>query len=198
MPAKSKPSEYIKLFQKTKALLKGHFKLSSGLHSPEYFQCALVLQYPKTAEKLGKDLARKLKPFKPQAVVSPALGGVVIGQEVARALVVRAIFTERKDGVMSLRRGFQVGKNERLVVIEDVITTGKSTNEVVQCVSALGGKVVAVGSVVDRSSTSPGFTVPFQSLLKMEVVTFSEDALPDWLAKVPLTKPGSRPEKQPI
>jgi len=191
-------ADYIKLFKKTKALLKGHFKLSSGLHSPEYFQCALVLQYPRVAEKLGKDLAKKLKPFKPQAVVSPALGGVVIGQEVARALGVRAIFTERKDGVMTLRRGFQIGKNERLIVIEDVITTGKSTNEVIQTVSALGGRVVAVGSVVDRSSASPGFPAPFKSLLQMEVVTFSEDALPDWLAKVPLTKPGSRPEPSKV
>ena len=193
-----KSPDYIKLFKKTKALLKGHFKLSSGLHSAEYFQCALVLQYPKYAEKLGKDLAKKLKPFKPQVVVSPALGGVVIGQEVARALGVRAIFTERKEGVMQLRRGFSVKKNERLVVIEDVITTGKSTNEVVQCVSALGGKVVAVGSIVDRSSIDPSFPAPFKCLLKMEVVTFEENALPDWLAKVPLSKPGSRPEPSKV
>jgi orotate phosphoribosyltransferase len=187
--------DYLKLFERTQALLKGHFKLSSGLHSPEYFQCALVLQYPEYAEELGKDLAEKLRSLKPTAVVSPALGGVIIGQEVARALKVKAIFTERKEGAMELRRGFSVSPEDRLVVIEDVITTGGSTKEVIKVVEGLGGKVVAVGSIVDRTSESPNFPVAYECLLKMKVVAFKETEIPDWLAKVPITKPGSRPEK---
>lgn len=184
---------YLNMFRKSGALLKGHFKLSSGLHSPEYFQCALVLQYPRFASKLGKGLAQKLKAFKPTAVVSPAIGGLIIGQEVARALNVRAIFTERKEGKMTLRRGFSVSKKDRLVVIEDVITTGGSTKETIQVITKLGGKVKAVGSIVDRSSKSPGFKVPYKSLFKMKVVTFPEDKLPGWLSAISLTKPGSRP-----
>lgn len=192
MSERSNP--YLKMFKKSGALLKGHFKLSSGLHSPEYFQCALVLQYPKYAAKLGKALAEKLESFKPEAVASPALGGVVIGQEVARALNIRHIFTERKEGAMSLRRGFSVTKGERFVVIEDVITTGGSTQEVIRLITELGGEVVAVGSIVDRSQTVPAFPAPFESLFKMQVVTFPENAIPDWLQAIPLAKPGSRPE----
>jgi orotate phosphoribosyltransferase len=188
-----KQNIYLRIFERSGALLRGHFRLSSGLHSPEYFQCALVLQHPRLAARLGRDLAKRLRPFKPTAVVSPAIGGIVIGQEVARSLGVRAIFTERKEGKMTLRRGFHVDKGERLVVVEDVITTGGSTKETIRAVSALGGKVKAVGSIVDRSSKKKVFSIPFKSLFKMKVVTFREDRLPDWLRAIPVTKPGSRP-----
>jgi orotate phosphoribosyltransferase len=186
--------DYLKLFEETGALLKGHFKLSSGLHSPEYFQCAVVLQYPAIATKLGKDLGVKLKSLRPTVVVSPALGGVIIGHETARALKVRAIFTERREGVMELRRGFSIQKGERAVVIEDVITTGGSTKEVIRVIESLGGRVAGVGCIVDRTSQNPDLPVPLCSLMKMEVVTFPEERLPEWLARIPLTKPGSRPE----
>jgi orotate phosphoribosyltransferase len=188
-----KQNSYLKLFEKSGALLKGHFKLSSGLHSPEYFQCALVLQFPRYAQKLGKDLAQQLRSMKPTAVVSPAIGGLIIGQEVARALNIKAIFTERKEGKMTLRRGFSVKKGERLVVIEDVITTGGSTKETISVISQLGGKVVGVGSIVDRSSKGKIFKVPYKCLFKMKVVTYKENKLPAWLKALPLTKPGSRP-----
>ena len=187
-----KNDPYLKLFKKSEALLNGHFKLSSGLHSPEYFQCAKVLQYPKYASKLGKDLGAKLKSSKPTLVVSPAIGGIVIGQEVGRALGVRAIFTERKEGEMVLRRGFEIEQGARVVVIEDVITTGGSTKETIKVIKKLGGKVVAVGSIVNRSSKTKIFTIPYKFLFKMKVVTFKSNKLPAWLAKIPLTKPGSR------
>ena len=188
MPAES----YLKLFEKSGALLKGHFKLSSGLHSPEYFQCALVLQYPKVASMVGRDLANKLNSFQPTAVISPAIGGLIIGQEVARALDVRGIFTERKEGRMVLRRGFSVKKKERVVIVEDVITTGGSTQEVVEVIKQQGAEPVAIGSIVDRSAGPLKFDLPFETLFKMNVETYPDDSLPDWLAKIPITKPGSR------
>ena len=184
---------YINIFKKSGALLSGHFKLSSGLHSPEYFQCALVLQYPRFASKLGKDLAAKLGKYKPTVVVSPAIGGLIIGQEVARSLGVRAIFTERKEGKMVLRRGFSLSKDDRVVVIEDVITTGLSTKETIKVIKSQKAKVVGVGSIVNRSSKSKIFTVPYAPLFKMKVVTFKPNKLPTWLKEIPLTKPGSRP-----
>jgi len=194
MPTESSESSasYLELFEKSGALLKGHFKLSSGLHSPEYFQCALVLQYPKVASMIGRDLANKLKSYKPTAVVSPAIGGLIIGQEVARALDVRAIFTERKEGKMVLRRGFSVQKKERIVIVEDVITTGGSTQEVVGVIKKQGAEPVAIGSIVDRSAGPLKFNLPFETLFKMNVETYQENALPEWLAKIPITKPGSR------
>ena len=178
MPTESSES-YLKLFEKSGALLKGHFKLSSGLHSPEYFQCALVLQYPKVASLVGRDLANKLKSYKPTAVVSPAIGGLIIGQEVARALDVRAIFTERKEGKMVLRRGFSVEKKERVVIVEDVITTGGSTQEVVEVIKKQGAEPVAIGSIVDRSAGPLKFDLPFETLFKMNVETYPENSLPD-------------------
>ncbi len=186
-------NDYLKIFKKSGALLKGHFRLSSGLHSPEYFQCAKVLQYPKYASKLGRELAGKLKRFKPTLVISPALGGVVIGQEVGRALGVRTIFTERKDGVMTLRRGFEIYPDDRIVIIEDVITTGGSTKETIQVISKLGGRVLAVGSIVNRSSKSKIFKIPYQFLFKMKVLAYKPNKLPASLAAIPVTRPGSRP-----
>src|SRR6185503_4600729 len=150
--------DVLKIFQKEKAYLTGHFLLSSGLHSPNYMQCALVLQQPHLAEKLCKDLAKKLKGHKIDAVIGPALGGMIVSYEMARALKVRSLFAERVDGSFALRRGFSIKKNERFLVVEDVITTGKSIYEVIALVEKMGGKVAAVGSIVDRRDGAAVFT----------------------------------------
>ena len=142
--------DLLKEFQETGALLSGHFQLSSGLHSDRYLQCATLLQWPDRAERIGRRLAQELSPSQAAVVVSPALGGVIIGHEVARALGVRALFTERKDGRMQLRRGFRLEPSERVAVVEDVFTTGKSTRETIEAIGQLGGSVVAAGSIVDR------------------------------------------------
>jgi len=168
------------LFKKNNALLNGHFKLSSGLHSDTYFQSALILQYPKEAERLGEELAKKIREnnVKVDAVVSPATGGVVIGQEMGGALGVRAIFTERVGGKVLLRRGFSVNENEKVLVVEDVITTGLSTREVIETLKANGAQVVAVASLVDRSAGKVDFGVPRFSLLSLEVKSYKEEDCP--------------------
>ena len=141
----------VDIFKRRGALLEGHFLLSSGLHSSRYLQCALVLQFPEDAEKLGSELARRFSSEQIDLVIAPALGGVIVAHEVARALGTRALFTEREAGQMQLRRGFQIGQGERALVVEDVITTGGSTREVIGVVESSGGLVVAVGSIIDRS-----------------------------------------------
>src|SRR5579864_4244057 len=143
--------ELLDLFRRSGALLEGHFRLSSGLHSPGYLQCALVLQHPGHAEALGRAIADRTRDLRPTVVLSPALGGVVIGHEVGRALGVRALFAERQDGALMLRRGFVVSESDRVLVIEDVLTTGGSTRETMQVATAAGGQVVGVASIVDRS-----------------------------------------------
>src|ERR671926_804859 len=143
--------ELLDLFRRSGALLEGHFRLTSGLHSPGYLQCALVLQHPQHAEALGRAIADRVRDLRPTVVLSPALGGVVIGQEVGRALGVRAIFVERQDGALTLRRGFMIGETDRVLVVEDVLTTGRSTRETMQVAIAAGGQVVAAGAIVDRS-----------------------------------------------
>lgn len=183
--------EVKELFLKSGALLQGHFQLSSGLHSEEYLQCALVLAQPELAAKLGEALAGLLR-AKPDLILSPAMGGLIIGHEVARALGVRAYFTERENGIMTLRRGFALKPREKVVIVEDVITTGKSTGEVLQVVRTLGAEAAGVLSIVDRSITPPEFGVPFQSLVKMKIETFSPEACPSCRAGKPLMKPGSR------
>jgi orotate phosphoribosyltransferase len=154
------------LFRRSGALLEGHFRLTSGLHSPGYLQCALVLQNPADADMLGRALADQCRHLRPTVVLSPALGGIVIGQEVGRALGVRAIFAERQDGDLTLRRGFTVSENDRVLVIEDVLTTGGSTRETMRVATAAGAQVVGAGSIVDRSG-GVELPVPFFSLLSI-------------------------------
>jgi orotate phosphoribosyltransferase len=184
--------EVLFLFEELNALLKGHFKLSSGLHSEKYLQCAIVLQHPVIAEKLAKELAAKFETEKIEVVIGPALGGVTWSYEVARALGVRSLFTEREEGKMTLRRGFSIKEGERVLVVEDVVTTGGSTKEVIDVVNASGGIVVGVGSVIDRSDKPVDFGVKFKSLAKLKVQTFKEHDCPLCKAGTPVLKPGSR------
>jgi orotate phosphoribosyltransferase len=182
------------LFKENNALLNGHFKLSSGLHSDTYFQSALILQHPKKAEFLAQELAEKLKEnnIEVDVVVSPAMGGVIIGHEMGRALGVRAIFTERVDGKVLLRRGFSLKENEKVLVVEDVITTGLSTREVIESIKPSGCKVVAVVSLVDRSAGKIDFGVPKISLLSLEVKSYKEEDCPTCKEGSVAIKPGSR------
>ena len=182
----------LNLFTEHSALLTGHFRLSSGLHSEKYLQCALVLQYPDAAQKLSKALAEKFSKDKIDVVIGPALGGITLAYEVARAFGVRGLFTERQEGSMVLRRGFSIGKGEKVLVVEDVITTGGSTREVIDVVRSLGGEVVGVGSIIDRSAQGVDFGAPFQALAKMKVETFEEKNCPLCKKNIPVTKPGSR------
>lgn len=184
--------DVLKIFDKYNALLSGHFKLSSGLHSEKYLQCALVLQYPDVAEKLSKALAERFSKEKVDLVIGPALGGITLAYEVARAFKVRGLFTERQEGKMVLRRGFSINKGEKVLVVEDVITTGGSTKEVIEVVKSLGGIVVGVGSIVDRSDNPVDFGARFESLAKIKVDMFEENSCPLCKKSIPVTKPGSR------
>lgn len=184
--------EILALFDKYSALLKGHFKLSSGLHSEKYLQCALVLQHPDVAERFSKAIAEKFSKGEIDVVIGPALGGITLAYEVARTLGVRGMFTERQEGRMLLRRGFCIEKGENVLVVEDVVTTGGSTKEVIEVAKSYGGVVVGVGSIIDRSDGAIDFGAPFQSLAKIKVETFKEDACPLCKKNIPLTKPGSR------
>jgi len=185
--------ELLDLFRRSGALLEGHFRLSSGLHSTGYLQCALVLQNPADAERLGQAIASGVRELRPTVVLSPALGGVVIGHEVGRALGVRALFAERQDGVLTLRRGFMISETDRVLVVEDVLTTGGSTRETIQVATAAGGRVVGVASIVDRSGGSAAFDVPYHSLLAVDLPTYQPDACPLCAKGQPVIKPGSRP-----
>jgi orotate phosphoribosyltransferase len=185
--------QLLDLFRRSGALLDGHFRLSSGLHSAGYLQCALVLSNPADAEKLGRALADRVRALRPTAVLSPALGGVVIGHEVGRALGVRALFAERQDGLLTLRRGFVLGEADRVLVVEDVLTTGTSTRETIQVTSAAGAQVVGIASIVDRSGGTARFEVPFESLLSVDLPTYSPEACPLCAQGLPVVKPGSRP-----
>jgi orotate phosphoribosyltransferase len=181
------------LFRKSGALLEGHFRLSSGLHSSGYLQCALVLQHPAHAEALGQAIGERTRELRATVVLSPALGGVVIGQEVGRALGIRAIFAERQDGALTLRRGFILAENDRVLVIEDVFTTGGSTRETIQVARAAGGQVVGAASIVDRSGGTLAFDVPAHSLLEVSLPTYEPERCPLCAQGLPVTKPGSRP-----
>jgi orotate phosphoribosyltransferase len=185
--------ELLALFRRSGALLEGHFRLSSGLHSPGYLQCALVLQHPEYAEAFGRAIAERTRALGATVVLSPALGGVVIGHEVGRALGVRAIFAERQDGVLSLRRGFTLAPTDRVLVIEDVLTTGGSTRETIQVATAAGGQVVGAASIVDRSGGTARFDVPFAALLDVALPTDDPSACPLCAQGLPVVKPGSRP-----
>ena len=185
--------ELLDLFRRSGALLEGHFRLSSGLHSSGYLQCALVLQHPQPAEALGRAIAERTRELKPTVVLTPALGGVIIGQEVGRALGVRAIFAERQDGALTLRRGFMIGEADRVLVVEDVLTTGGSTRETMQVATAAGGRVVGAAAIVDRSGGRATFDVPFAALLAIDLPTYEPDKCPLCAQGLPVTKPGSRP-----
>jgi orotate phosphoribosyltransferase len=185
--------ELLALFRKTGALLDGHFVLRSGLHSREYFQCAILLQHTEIAERICKLLAEKLRAFVCDSVISPALGGIIVGQEVGRSLGKRHIFTEKEDGKLALRRGFKIDNGEKFIVVEDVVTRGGRVQETIDIVRAHGGAVTAVGVIVDRSGKSkPDFGCPFVSLVEMNVENFAADKLPPDLANIPAVKPGSR------
>jgi orotate phosphoribosyltransferase len=185
------------LFEQTGAYLRGHFRLTSGLHSGSYLQSALVLQYPRHAERLGRELARMLSALTGTEiglVVSPALGGLIVGHETARALGVRFLFTERDaDRRMSLRRGFSIGAGERACIVEDVITTGGSTKEVIDIVQAAGGIAVAAGSIIDRSGGAVDLGIPRVALETLTVEAFDPAQCPMCRRGEPVTKPGSRP-----
>jgi orotate phosphoribosyltransferase len=185
--------ELFALFRKTGALLDGHFILRSGLHSGQYFQCALLLQHTDIAAKVCGWLADKLREFDCEAVISPALGGIIVGQEVGRALGKRHIFVEKEDGKLVLRRGFQIAEDEKFIVLEDVVTRGGRVQETIDIVRAHGGIVSAVGVILDRSGQAkPDFGCPFVSLIEMNVETFPAGKLPPDLAKIPAVKPGSK------
>lgn len=188
--------EVLQHYRDSGALLEGHFLLTSGLHSPVYMQSARVLMYPQRAEALCKALADKIRaslgPQPVDLVCSPAMGGVVVGYELARQLGVPAIFTERVDGVFALRRGFDIPKGSRVLMAEDVVTTGKSSRECIECIEANGGKVVAASCIVDRSDGEVKLGVPLFALCGFKVPSYREDELPPELQKLPAVKPGSR------
>jgi orotate phosphoribosyltransferase len=182
-------------FRAAEALLEGHFILSSGLRSPRYLQCARVLMDPARAERLANALAARLPEVireQAEAVVSPAMGGVIIGHEMGRALGKRAMFVERPDGVFGLRRGFRLEPGERVLLVEDVVTTGLSSREAIAAVEAAGGKVVGAAALVDRSGGKADLGVPFTALIRIDVPTYAADDLPPELAAIPAVKPGSR------
>src|SRR5204862_501857 len=186
------PLDVLTLLSKTGALLQGHFRLSSGLHSPNYVQCALLLEYPRHAKAIGEDLAAKVRSIRAQKVVAPAMGGVVIGYTVAEALDLPSIFTERKEGQMTLRRGFKINRGERVLIVEDVVTTGKSTRETARVVADHGGLVFGFASILNRSGKPNPFDKPYEALLKLDLETYEEASCPLCKAGVALDAPGSR------
>jgi len=188
--------EILDLFRRSGALLEGHFRLTSGLHSSGYLQCALVLSQPESAEALGRALADRIRHVRPTVVLSPAIGGIVIGQEVGRALGNRALFAERQDGQLMLRRGFMLSERDRVLVVEDVLTTGGSTRETMEVAKAAGAQVVGAASIVDRTpsgSARADLGVPFASLLQIDLPTYESSACPLCAQGLPVVKPGSRP-----
>jgi orotate phosphoribosyltransferase len=184
--------EALQIFRDTGALLEGHFILRSGLHSRQFFQCALALQDMPTVEKLGKALADKVRHLGATTVVAPAMGGLVIGQEVARQLGLRFIFVEKEEGKLVLRRGFKISSGEKILVVEDVVTKGGRVQETMDIVRAHQGNVVGVAMIVDRSNGAVNLGVPTVSLIALKVETFDADKLPPDLAKTPAIKPGSK------
>lgn len=185
-------NEVIEVFKKHSAYQKGHFLLSSGLHSEWYLQCALVLEHPKLSAKLCGELAKKFRSKKIDVVIGPALGGIVVAYEVARSLGAKGIFTEREEGKMALRRGFKIDKGERILVVEDVTTTGGSVKEVVELAKSCGAKVIGVGALIDRSGGKAKFGVPFKTLVKLNIKIYQPNKCPLCKQGFPLIKPGSR------
>ena len=179
------------LLEQTGALQQGHFRLSSGLHSPTYVQCALLLQHPREAKAIGQELARAIGSH-PSRIVSPALGGVIIGYTVADTFHVPFAFTERNEGRMTLRRGFRIERDEPVIIVEDVVTTGKSTRETASVVEQHGGKVIGFASILNRSGTLNPFDAPYASLLSLALETYEESRCPLCARGVPVVAPGSR------
>jgi orotate phosphoribosyltransferase len=176
----------------TGALLTGHFRLSSGLHSSNYVQCARLLEHPRNARAIGAALAERIRPMNPETIVAPALGGLIIGYTVAEALDLPMIFTERKEGQMTLRRGFALDAGRRVVIVEDVVTTGKSTRETAAVVEQHGGVVAGFASILNRSGRDNPFDAPYEALLALDFETWPDEGCPNCRAGVPLDAPGSR------
>lgn len=188
--------QLLAIFRKTNALQRGHFELSSGLHSGHYFQCAQFLQYPKLAAKVCRELARRFLRDKPTVVIGPAIGGILVAYEVARALGLRALYTERVDAEMQLRRGFTVTNKDRILIVEDVITTGESARKVGELVEGIGAKVIGVAVIVDRSGGAVKFRRwKYERLFVLDFGNFKPHACPLCKEQVPLTHPGSRPRR---
>ena len=190
--ARVNQDQVLNVFRDTGAFLEGHFILRSGLHSREYFQCALALQEMPLVEQLGGALAKKVEKWEAVTVMAPAIGGLVIGQEVARQLRLRFIFAEKEDGKLALRRGFKIEKGEKILIVEDVVTKGGRVKETMDIVYENGGYIVGVAAIVDRSNGTVTFGVPFMSLLSLNVETFESDKLPPDLKGIPAVKPGSK------
>lgn len=186
------PVDLPALLRETGALLSGHFRLSSGLHSPNYVQCALLLEHPRNAKALGEALGDKVRPLGARKIVAPALGGVIIGYTVADALGVPFVFTERKEGAMTLRRGFRLNPGEPVVIIEDVVTTGKSTRETADVIARHGGRVAGFASILNRSGKANPFDAPYESLMSLALETYDERDCPLCASGVPIDSPGSR------
>lgn len=185
-------NEILEIFKQSKALLEGHFLLTSGRHSAQYMQCAQVLQYPWLAAQLGERLAEKFAGWDIQTVIGPAMGGILVAHEVGKALKVRALFAERENGEMTLRRGFHLEPGEKVLVVEDVITTGKSVREVLNAVQQQKAVAVGVGVLVDRSGGKQDFGIPLNSLVSMEIESFAAAECPLCQQGIPYIKPGSR------
>jgi orotate phosphoribosyltransferase len=179
-------------FRRVGALLEGHFRLTSGLHSSGYLQCALVLQHPAEAEACGAAIAERVRELSPDVVLSPALGGIVIGQEVGRALGVRSLFAERQDGKLTLRRGLSISPGEKVLVVEDVVTTGGSTQETIDVARAAGATVVGASAIIDRSGGTQRIDVPFHALATISLPTYQPEQCPLCAEGKPIVKPGSR------
>ena len=188
--------QVIDQFRETGALLEGHFQLSSGLHSTVYLQCALVLQFPDKAESFGRAIAEKFRGAGIQLVASPAIGGIVIGHEVARALGARFVWTEREAGQMTLRRGFTVSPDEKTLIVEDVITTGGSTRDTIEALKRAGADVIAAASIIDRSAGSADVGVPLTALASLKVLSVEAAECDACKLGEPVVKPGSRAQKQ--
>ena len=184
--------EIIAIFKEKEVMLEGHFLLTSGRHSDKYMQCAKLFQYPDVSEKICAQLAEQFSDMKIDLVVGPAIGGIIMAYEMARQLGVKNIFAERENGKMTLRRGFSVEKGTRVLVTEDVVTTGGSVKEVIALLTEMGAEVVGVGSVVDRSAGKVDFGVPFRAVFSMEVRSYEADECPICKTGMPLVKPGSR------
>jgi orotate phosphoribosyltransferase len=180
------------LLEETGALLEGHFRLSSGLHSRNYVQCARLLEHPRHARQVGAELAERIRPLAPQRIVAPALGGVIIGYAVADALSLPFVFTERKDGAMTLRRGFRIEPGSSVLIIEDVVTTGKSTRETADVIEQCGGVVEGFASILNRSGRANPFGLPYEALLSLDLETWDEGACPLCRDGVAVDSPGSR------
>lgn len=192
-PMRMTDDDVLAEFRSAQALLEGHFILSSGRHSARYLQCARVLADPVRAERLARALVGRLPgDLRIDVVVSPAMGGIIVGHEVARALGVRALFLERPEGVFELRRGFALTPGERVLMMEDVVTTGLSSREAIAAIGRAGGTVVAAGALVDRSDGTLDFGVPFHPLIRLMIPSYAPDVVPPALAAIPATKPGSR------